>query len=165
MSNAAQIGCDDGAGPLRADRQMPIVGGSAGDLAAEKILKRAATVATRQTKRRNTEKVPENSLKIETPRQSFCKISRISIYRPADRLADHPFISKRAVCPDRTERRKDLPHQIPNSTTIDPRTKSTMNVSIKSFGITQYAATDSKQSDESQATSGGAAVGQEITVV
>jgi hypothetical protein len=71
---------------------------------AEEISKRAATVATGQIKprpekfHRKTKKVPENSLKIETLRQSLFKISCISIYRPVNRLADQPFMSKGTGC-------------------------------------------------------------------
>jgi hypothetical protein len=62
--------------------------------AAEEISKRAATVAARQIKDRpekfcrKTNKVFEDSLKIQNPRQSFRKSSCISNYRTAGRLTD-----------------------------------------------------------------------------
>jgi hypothetical protein len=70
---------------------------------AEEIFKRATIVAVRQTKRCpekfrcKTKNVSENSLKIETARKLFCKISCISIYRLVDRLAHQSFSSKATV--------------------------------------------------------------------
>jgi hypothetical protein len=70
---------------------------------SRKISKKTGTVASEQAKgcpeqsHRKTKKVSENSLTIEIPRQSFCKISCISIYHAADRPANAPFVSKVTV--------------------------------------------------------------------
>jgi hypothetical protein len=72
----------------------PSLEGPRGDLEAKDLFKRIAIVTTRQTKRhpekfhRKTKTLSENSLKIETPQQSFCKISCVSICLPADWLVN-----------------------------------------------------------------------------